>query len=32
MNHFDFLQLCIPDGSHLPLLKIEQNMKMTVSQ
>ena len=32
LSHFDFCNLALQDGSYLPLLKIAQNMKMTISQ
>ena len=36
LSHFDFLiffyNLALQDGHRLPLLKVAQNMKMTISQ
>ena len=33
LSHFDFIyNLALQDGRHLPLLKVAQNMKMTISQ
>ena len=33
LSHFDFFcNLALQDGRHLPLLKVAQNMKMTISQ
>ena len=40
LSHFDllffllffFCNLALEDGRHLPLLKVAQNMKMTISQ
>ena len=32
LSHFDFCHLALQDGHHLPLLKVAENMKMTISQ